>query len=114
MKKFLLLTLLVLTPYVVISQTATDSLTCFTPTQLRLIAQDIERGEQVKQILRLKDKQLVNLETQILMRDSVIISERDIKSLTELAHRDQLKKRTLQSLLVGWSTGAVAILLVLL
>lgn len=90
-----------------------DSLTCFTPTQLRLIAQDIERGNQSKEILRLKDKQIANLETQIVMRDSVIVSEREIKSRTHKAHQSQLRKRTLQSLLGGWVTGALTLLLVL-
>jgi len=113
MKKYLALILFLSIPYAAISQVAMDSLTCFTPTQLKSIVQDIERGEHCYERLSLKEDLIVNLEAQILVRDSVITYERDIKSLTQSAHRKQLKKRTLGSLLSGFGSGVLTLLLLL-
>lgn len=113
MKRYLLLIPFLLIPYEGISQVATDSLTCFTPTQLRLIAQDIERGKQCQEIVNLKEDMIVNLEVQINVRDSIISYERGIKSLTQDVHQEQMKKRTLVSLLSGLGSGIVSVLLLL-
>ena len=52
-----------------------DSLTCFTPTQLRMIAKDIEKGDYLEQKIGLKDEQILNLQAQVSVRDSVILAE---------------------------------------
>jgi len=90
-----------------------DSLTCFTPTQLKSIVRDIEKGENCFEILNLKEDMIVNLEAQILLRDSVIAFERDVKSLTQDAHQTQLRKRTLGSLASGFGSGILTLLLLL-
>ena len=56
---------------------------------------------------------IVNLEAQINMRDSIISYERGVKSLTRDAHQEQMKKRTLVSLLSGLGSGILSVLLLL-
>lgn len=91
-----------------------DSLTCFTPTQLKLIVQDIEKGEHCLEKISLKDEKILNLEAQISARDNIIEEEKKIKSLTESAHRAQLNRRTLSSLLLGSGSGGLLVLLLVL
>lgn len=114
MKRYLALTLFLLTPFAATSQVAMDSLTCFTPTQLKLIVQDIEKGEHCLEKISLKDEQILNLEAQISARDNIIEEEQRIKSLTESAHRAQLSRRTLSSFLLGSGSGALLVLLLVL
>ena len=81
MRRLIILTTLVLIPYVGTSQVVTDSLTCFTPTQLKSIVRDIEKGELYKKQMRLKEEQISNLQAQMIAIEKKYTDEAQVTRL---------------------------------
>ena len=79
-----------------------------------MIAKDIEKGDYLEQKIGLKDEQILNLQAQVSVRDSVILAEQEIRQNEHLVHRKALRSRTLQSFVVGGTSSAVLLLLLFL
>ncbi len=79
-----------------------------------MIAKDIEKGDYLEQKIGLKDEQILNLQAQVSVRDSVISAEQQIRQSEHLAHRKVLRARSLQSFAVGGTSSAVLLLLLFL
>ena len=79
-----------------------------------MIAKDIEKGDFLEKKLGLKEEQILNLQTQVAVRDSVIVAEREIRQTESLIHRKKVRRSSVQSFAVGGTTSAVVLLLLFL
>tara|TARA_R100001510_G_C7558736_1_gene139604 strand:- start:129 stop:365 length:237 start_codon:yes stop_codon:yes gene_type:complete len=78
-----------------------------------MIAKDIEKGDFLEKKIDLKDEQILNLQTQVHVRDSVIMAERGIKKIEMLANKKNVRRRSVQSFAVGGTTSILLVLLIL-